>query len=593
MGGSVKTAFGGVSAQLDKIGANLAKVKKASSEITRLQQAQGRLSQAQGKGNAEAVRRHQEQVDKLTASLRAAGVNTSRLTHEQARLNSELARGQSRMSGFANLRSGMSSFGSAISGVRDQVSGLITKMTLLGVAGGYAFKTQFIDTAAAFEKYRIQLKAFGDDAEKALSWSEQFAMQTPLNLDQVVKAYVRLRQQGLDPTDGTLQALTDSVAKVGGEFYDLEEIINQLGQAFRKEKLTAEDVKPLINRGIPVYEMLSKALGKSAKEIMKMQEKGELGKDAIKGLLFELGRWSKGMSAEMAGTWSGILGRMGDYWVKFTKTVMESGPFKVLKNQLEGFLSRLEDMDKDGTLKRWAEETGAEMVKVMQSMREFAIDTWKAVTAVKEFVGGWRNLGIIVGVVAFAPTIASVVQLGLAIGGVAKAIATLTFGPLFASLGALTGLTWAAAGPWLLLAGAIGLAAAALYNNWGGIGDWFKSNVYEPIASQINGLIDKLKELWDWISKTSVGKFFSSTPAMSLTPEENTMAGIPMGSGDPYQQLMPAEKMPGTTNNNNVTNQISIKVDAPNTNGSAIADGIWQQLKSKPLFDQTSVLAPQ
>ncbi len=48
-----------------------------------------------------------------------------------------------------------------------------------------------------------------------MDWITEFAVKTPLELDQVVESYRNLKTFGLDPTNGTLQALVDTMAASG------------------------------------------------------------------------------------------------------------------------------------------------------------------------------------------------------------------------------------------------------------------------------------------------------------------------------------------------------------------------------------------
>ena len=71
----------------------------------------------------------------------------------------------------------------------------------------------------------------------------------------------------MDPMDGTLQALVDKNAQLGGSMEDLNGIILQLGQGWTKQKLQSQDIIAIMERGIPVWDLLSDAMGKTAGEV--------------------------------------------------------------------------------------------------------------------------------------------------------------------------------------------------------------------------------------------------------------------------------------------------------------------------------------
>jgi len=99
-----------------------------------------------------------------------------------------------------------------------------------------------LNTGSRFETLKVQLEAVMgtvEGGEAAFAWIKEFAKNTPLQLDGVTKAFVKMKAFGLDPMDGTMQKLTDVAAKMGGGQEKLEGIILAVGQAWTKGKLQA------------------------------------------------------------------------------------------------------------------------------------------------------------------------------------------------------------------------------------------------------------------------------------------------------------------------------------------------------------------
>ncbi len=74
-----------------------------------------------------------------------------------------------------------------------------------------------LSTGDQFEKMRVQLEAItGSMAEgkEALSWIKEFTKNTPFQLEEVSEAFVRLKAFGLDPMDGTMQAIIDQASSL-------------------------------------------------------------------------------------------------------------------------------------------------------------------------------------------------------------------------------------------------------------------------------------------------------------------------------------------------------------------------------------------
>lgn len=83
------------------------------------------------------------------------------------------------------------------------------------IAGGigWAFKSQFVDTASQFEKFSAILETVEGSSKKAkgsMGWVSDFAAKTPYELDQVMDAYVKLKSYGMDPMNGLLKSLGDT-----------------------------------------------------------------------------------------------------------------------------------------------------------------------------------------------------------------------------------------------------------------------------------------------------------------------------------------------------------------------------------------------
>ncbi|MCW7554954.1 tape measure protein [Endozoicomonas gorgoniicola] len=63
---------------------------------------------------------------------------------------------------------------------------------------------------------------------------------------QVADAFTALKNFGLDPMDGTLQAIVDQTSKLGGGMERLNGISLALGQAWAKQKLQGEEILQLV-----------------------------------------------------------------------------------------------------------------------------------------------------------------------------------------------------------------------------------------------------------------------------------------------------------------------------------------------------------
>lgn len=208
-----------------------------------------------------------------------------------------------------------------------------------------------------FENLGIRFETLEGSVEKgkaALEWVRQFAVDTPLDLAQAANAYARLKNFGIDPANGSLLAMVDAMAASGQGLQMLERLTLATGQAWAKGKLQGEEILQLVEAGIPVWEMLEKATGKSAAELQKLSSAGKLGRDVIQQLIDEIGKKYVGASEKMAKTLDGIQDKITEAWTNFKKEVADRGFYDEFKRRSQGVLDTLEGWEKSGALGRAA-----------------------------------------------------------------------------------------------------------------------------------------------------------------------------------------------------------------------------------------------
>jgi tape measure domain-containing protein len=289
---------------------------------------------------------------------------------------------------------GFATFGLAVQGL--QTAARMVTAPLAGI----------VDTAAEFEKLGMRLEALEGSAAgaaKAMDWIRDFAVKTPLEVRDVTQAYAALKNVGIDPTKGALQALTDANAKAGGSAAQLGGVILAVSQMWGKGRIATEEMNQLGERSIPVWGALAKALGKPEAAVRKMVETGKLGRKEIKRLVEELGRQSAGASERFAGSWEGILSNLAEHWTNFKLKISQSGVFDTLKQILQDLLATLDRFAKDGTIGRIAALIGETLTSAIKAGRA-------AFEALIEKAGGVEPLAqkLIAALSSIAPTASSI-----------------------------------------------------------------------------------------------------------------------------------------------------------------------------------------
>lgn len=607
MASSVGAVFGKLDKQINSLGGSLAKLKRQSGDITKLQAAQGKLAEAKAKGSAAATARYTAQIEKLSKALSEAGVDTSQLTKEQERLASAIAQSEARMSSMTRIGAGMTRIktaatgvGTAFAKVKNNVTGVASKIGVLGGVAAYGFKTQFLDVAAEFERLQTILTTLEGGnvtkAKQAFGWISDFAAKTPYDIQQVSEAFVRLRSYGLDPIKGDmLRVLGDTASAMGKDVMSAVEAIADAVTG-ENERLKEFGIKAAKDGGRIIYSYTDRA----GKQRQKAVDGGN--RELIRSTLAAI--WNEKYAGAMEAqskTWSGMMSNMGDQWTRFTMRVMGAGLYDWMKKKLGSALDRINKAAEDGSLDKWAKEAGESIRKAFEQMEKFARSTWRSVKAVKNFVGGWQNLGIVIGSIVLAPTIASLGSLAFAVSSLVFNIGAL-IGPSviagFTTLGttmkALAVSSWAAAGPWFIMAAGIAAVGYVIYK--------FKDDIMDLLDSAINPLLDALREIGKWFADSKIGKLFGldkynldGTPQAEKAPVN---ALVPFRTNeamktDLLRQIMPAENMPAAGATNNVKQEFNMQITAPSNDPKAIFETFKSGLKSMKLYDQTGTLVPQ
>ncbi|MDG9928257.1 MULTISPECIES: tape measure protein [unclassified Pseudomonas] len=293
----------------------------------------------------------------LAAASRAAAEHTSRL----AAVRDGMARGARQVLGYAaayvSLNAAFGLVQKGLNLVRDGINSML-------------------DTGDQFEllgKRMASLMGSVAEGERATAWIKTFAKDTPLELAEVSEAFALLKSYGLDPMDGSLQAIVDKNEQLGGGMERLQGISSALGQAYAKQKLQTEEILQLVERGVPVWSMLEKITGKNAATLQELATKGRLGRDVIAALIKEMGQSAQGAAAEGMGTLTGLVSNLRDTWSDFLDRIAKSGALEYAKQQLKDVADNIDRMDKDGRLDKLASALSKAFTEGAEKVKGFAV----------------------------------------------------------------------------------------------------------------------------------------------------------------------------------------------------------------------------
>ncbi|UCX05424.1 tape measure protein [Shewanella glacialimarina] len=331
---------------------------------------------------------------KLQNALSKSGIDYNNLTVAQRKLGAELDGTGRKVDKFAkDLDKGNNSAREHANSLR----GVIGQVTALaGAYLGFDRVTQAVkdifSTGDKYERLGVQFNALmGSIAggEQATEWVKDFAKNTPLQLEEVSQVFVKLKAFGLDPMNGSMQAIVDQAFKLGGSFQEVEGISLALGQAWAKQKLQGEEILQLIERGVPVWELLEKATGKNTVELQKLSEQGKLSRDVIKALMDEMAKGAAGAAAANMALLSGLISNAKDNLSAFYAEVSNAGAMDWLKGQLTALNTEFATMAADGRLREWALEISNAIISIGEGVKSTGLFLYEYSDTIAMVAGAW------------------------------------------------------------------------------------------------------------------------------------------------------------------------------------------------------------
>lgn len=301
----------------------------------------------------------------LNQITQALGNATSRINSFTQSMNNMSRSSTSARHSVGGLNTGIRDLILAVYSVR---AILFTGQSLFGGVLG-----DVIETNSQFEKMQVLLKNVAGGASEMENavigksdsryiWN--LADNAPFKIEALTKSFVKLKASGIDPTQGTMQALVDTVAFFGGSTDEMNRAGIALSQMLSKGKVTAEELRQQLGDAIPnAMKDMAEALDMTIPELDAKMRKGlVLSADAVPKLM-EL--WSikyKGGAENMMATWDGLMVRMQNAWQKMILRVTSDGGsnsfFNVIKKEVSELTEFLNSASGDQFMREVTEGLG-------------------------------------------------------------------------------------------------------------------------------------------------------------------------------------------------------------------------------------------
>ncbi len=399
-------------------------------EVDRLREAEARLEdQARGAGlatdNLSAEQnRLQREVTEAKEAIKANGIATDQLRTSSAaaaraaldlekRQQAAAAQAREILGGQQQLNESTATYGERLRSTARSMAAYVAGYFAIeaAVSAVRSGITAMLQAGDKTERLGNQMEAMMGSikgGEQATAWIKDFAKTTPLAVADVTEAFAQLKTFGVDPMGGALQALVDQNEKLGGGQDRLLGLVTAVGQAWGKQKLQTEEILQLVERGVPAWDMLSTVTGKNTAQLMDMASAGQLGREAITGLLDEMARSASGAAADNMSTLTGLTSQLGDVWQGFLSKVADSGALDYAKGRMQALLDTIERMGADGSLDAMAKGWSDRIVALASSIE--GAGQWVA-----RHAGELKALGAAYAAFKIAGMVSSMVEWGTSV----------------------------------------------------------------------------------------------------------------------------------------------------------------------------------
>lgn len=165
------------------------------------------------------------------------------------------------------------------------------------------------------------------------------------DLKTVTDAFVKFRAAGVDPTNGSLQALIDSGARFGATSQQMHRAAIAIQQMAGKGVISMEELRQQLGEAIPnAINIMARGLNVSMGYLVKKVSTGTVeAQNALAAMFYQMKVENAGAALALAGTWDGLMNRLKTNWMLLEKEIGggENGFFRTLKDQMVGLNSAL------------------------------------------------------------------------------------------------------------------------------------------------------------------------------------------------------------------------------------------------------------
>lgn len=211
-----------------------------------------------------------------------------------------------------------------------------------------------VEANAKLERLQVLMKGLSHSATEAgrvtdslrdMNYVLDKSKSTPFAIDTIADAFVKLKASGIDPTKGSLDALTDATARFGGNSEVLHRATIAIQQMAGKGVISMEELRQQLGEAVPnAMNIMAEATGMSMAKLVKTISSGQLqASGALDKLFLEMRIQFAGSSEKMMDTWTGLMQQLKTQWLLFAREVGggSDGLFNTAKQSLRDLIQFL------------------------------------------------------------------------------------------------------------------------------------------------------------------------------------------------------------------------------------------------------------
>lgn len=266
-----------------------------------------------------------------------------------------------------------------------------------------AIPRSLINSAAQFEKTTKMLEGLSKETDVAsrklqamsdMKFLVNMAVSAPFDMKALSNSFVKFRAAGLDPTNNSLQALIDSVAKFGGGSDELNRASVAIAQMSGKGVISMEELRQQLGEAVPnAIQLMARGMGMGMAEMNKLISKGVVeSQSALAKMFIQMRIENDGAAKAMMETWTGMSQALSTKWDLFKNDIAQAGFFDGAKDELKTLLDAF-DSDQMKDISNKLGKALAELTEMFAGSVQFILDNFDAIIAVLKTLGAALVLG--------------------------------------------------------------------------------------------------------------------------------------------------------------------------------------------------------